>query len=152
MRDVHECDGAAGDDNEFVDPGHCRDVQRYELALRERELAQIACVEEHVPCRSHHLEYGPTLHDPLRALLYRESYFLRSAYSLCTCLRRRMSLSFWPGLKLAPCLPSSLSQQLFAITPLNWAEWKAVLWLSAPVLVLDEVLKFVTVSLSRRGY
>ncbi|KAG6815872.1 hypothetical protein H0H87_010615 [Tephrocybe sp. NHM501043] len=34
---------------------------------------------------------------------------------------------------------------LFAITPLNWAEWKAVLYLSAPVLVIDEVLKFVTI-------
>jgi len=33
---------------------------------------------------------------------------------------------------------------LFAITPLNWIEWKAVLWLSAPVLALDEVLKFVS--------
>lgn len=33
---------------------------------------------------------------------------------------------------------------LFAITPLNWIEWKAVLYLSAPVLVLDEILKFVS--------
>ncbi|KAF4603898.1 hypothetical protein EYR40_001071 [Pleurotus pulmonarius] len=33
---------------------------------------------------------------------------------------------------------------LFAITPLNWVEWKAVLYLSAPVLIIDEVLKFVT--------
>ncbi|KAF8655969.1 hypothetical protein AX16_002829 [Volvariella volvacea WC 439] len=33
---------------------------------------------------------------------------------------------------------------LFAITPLNWAEWKAVLYLSAPVLVLDEVLKYIS--------
>ncbi|KAG6888489.1 hypothetical protein C0995_007915 [Termitomyces sp. Mi166 len=33
---------------------------------------------------------------------------------------------------------------LFAITPLNWIEWKAVLYLSAPVLVIDELLKFVT--------
>ncbi|KAG6821180.1 hypothetical protein H0H93_005400 [Arthromyces matolae] len=33
---------------------------------------------------------------------------------------------------------------LFAITPLNWIEWKAVLYMSAPVLVIDEVLKFVT--------
>ena len=37
-------------------------------------------------------------------------------------------------------------QTLFAITPLNWVEWKAVLWISAPVLVIDEVLKFVTAS------
>lgn len=40
----------------------------------------------------------------------------------------------------------SFAQSLFAITPLNWAEWKAVLYLSAPVLAIDEVLKFVTVS------
>ncbi|KAF9036582.1 calcium-transporting ATPase [Panaeolus papilionaceus] len=34
---------------------------------------------------------------------------------------------------------------LFAITPLNWTEWKAVLYISAPVLVIDEVLKYITV-------
>ncbi|EJD53048.1 calcium-transporting ATPase [Auricularia subglabra TFB-10046 SS5] len=33
---------------------------------------------------------------------------------------------------------------LFAITPLNWAEWQAVLLFSAPVLLIDEALKFVT--------
>ncbi|EIN03660.1 calcium-transporting ATPase [Punctularia strigosozonata HHB-11173 SS5] len=33
---------------------------------------------------------------------------------------------------------------LFQITPLNWTEWKAVLLISAPVLLIDEVLKFVT--------
>ncbi|KAH7912139.1 hypothetical protein BJ138DRAFT_1005081 [Hygrophoropsis aurantiaca] len=33
---------------------------------------------------------------------------------------------------------------LFQITPLNWIEWKAVLYLSAPVLVIDEVLKFIS--------
>ncbi|KAF9466319.1 Ca-transporting ATPase [Collybia nuda] len=33
---------------------------------------------------------------------------------------------------------------LFAITPLNWIEWKAVLYLSAPVVIIDEVLKFIS--------
>ncbi|CCL98946.1 uncharacterized protein FIBRA_00954 [Fibroporia radiculosa] len=33
---------------------------------------------------------------------------------------------------------------LFAITPLNWVEWKAVLYFSAPVIAIDEVLKFVS--------
>jgi Ca2+ transporting ATPase len=33
---------------------------------------------------------------------------------------------------------------LFAIAPLNWTEWKAVLYISAPVLLIDEVLKFLS--------
>lgn len=33
---------------------------------------------------------------------------------------------------------------LFQITPLNWDEWMAVLWISAPVIVIDEALKFVS--------
>jgi len=33
---------------------------------------------------------------------------------------------------------------LFQITPLNWVEWKAVLYLSVPVLAIDEVLKFIS--------
>lgn len=37
-------------------------------------------------------------------------------------------------------------QSLFAITPLNWTEWKAVLYISFPVIIIDEVLKFVSVS------
>ena len=39
-------------------------------------------------------------------------------------------------------------QSLFAITPLNWAEWKAVLIISFPVIIIDEVLKFISVSTS----
>jgi len=35
---------------------------------------------------------------------------------------------------------------MFAIAPLNWVEWKAVLYISAPVLLIDEVLKFLTVT------
>jgi hypothetical protein len=38
-------------------------------------------------------------------------------------------------------------QSLFAIAPLDWIEWKAVLLLSAPVVLIDEVLKLMTVRL-----
>lgn len=33
---------------------------------------------------------------------------------------------------------------LFQITPLNWAEWQAVLWISAPVVLIDEILKWIS--------
>lgn len=36
---------------------------------------------------------------------------------------------------------------MFAIAPLDWIEWKAVLLLSAPVILIDEVLKLLTVRL-----
>ncbi|KAL9714813.1 hypothetical protein Ac2012v2_001473 [Leucoagaricus gongylophorus] len=39
--------------------------------------------------------------------------------------------------------------KLFAIAPLNADEWKAVLYISAPVLVIDELLKFISVSPSQ---
>ncbi|KAI8099074.1 SERCA-type calcium-translocating P-type ATPase [Halteromyces radiatus] len=34
--------------------------------------------------------------------------------------------------------------KLFAIVPLNMDEWKGVLYISLPVIVLDEILKFIT--------
>ncbi|CAO3642164.1 unnamed protein product [Cunninghamella echinulata] len=34
--------------------------------------------------------------------------------------------------------------QLFSIVPLNLEEWKGVLWISLPVIFLDELLKFIT--------
>ncbi|QRW00271.1 calcium transporting ATPase [Ceratobasidium sp. AG-Ba] len=33
---------------------------------------------------------------------------------------------------------------LFAIAPLNWLEWKAVLLISFPVVIIDEVLKYIS--------
>ncbi|KAK4687437.1 P-type Ca2+ transporter type 2A, partial [Tremellales sp. Uapishka_1] len=35
---------------------------------------------------------------------------------------------------------------LFQITPLNWDEWMAVLWISFPVVLIDEVLKWVSMT------
>ncbi len=34
--------------------------------------------------------------------------------------------------------------RLFAITSLTWTEWQGVLWISLPVVVLDELLKWVS--------
>jgi Ca2+ transporting ATPase len=35
-------------------------------------------------------------------------------------------------------------RDLFVVTPLNWQEWKGVLLFSAPVIVIDEICKWVT--------
>jgi Ca2+ transporting ATPase len=34
-------------------------------------------------------------------------------------------------------------QGLFSVVPLNWTEWKAVLYISLPIIPLDEGLKFL---------
>lgn len=39
-------------------------------------------------------------------------------------------------------LYTPILQGVFGIVPLNWAEWKIVLWWSAPIIFIDEVLKF----------
>jgi Ca2+ transporting ATPase len=33
---------------------------------------------------------------------------------------------------------------IFNVAPLEWADWQAVWWFSAPVLLVDEVLKWLT--------
>ncbi|EEP82998.1 calcium-translocating P-type ATPase, SERCA-type [Uncinocarpus reesii 1704] len=48
-----------------------------------------------------------------------------------------MSMSLHFAILYVPFL-----QSLFSILPLNWVEWKAVLAISAPVIVIDEILKF----------
>jgi Ca2+ transporting ATPase len=34
--------------------------------------------------------------------------------------------------------------KLFAITSLTWAEWQGVLWISLPIIFIDEMLKWVS--------
>jgi Ca2+ transporting ATPase len=65
-----------------------------------------------------------------------------------------LSMPLWKNMKLiyAICLSMALHfailytpvlQGLFSIEPLGWDEWIAVLWISAPVIVIDEALKAV---------
>ncbi|CAK7203473.1 hypothetical protein SEUCBS139899_006207 [Sporothrix eucalyptigena] len=65
-----------------------------------------------------------------------------------------LTLPLWENMMLVYAIALSMAlhfallyipflQTLFSILPLNWNEWKAVLILSAPVIVIDEVLKFV---------
>ena len=65
-----------------------------------------------------------------------------------------MTMPLWKNMKLiyAICLSMILHfgilytpflQTIFSIEALNWEEWKAVLWISAPVILVDECLKAV---------
>lgn len=51
-------------------------------------------------------------------------------YAICLSMALHFALLYIPFL-----------QGLFSIVPLNWNEWKAVLYISAPIILIDEVLK-----------
>ncbi|KAI1385054.1 calcium-transporting ATPase sarcoplasmic/endoplasmic reticulum type [Hypoxylon trugodes] len=72
---------------------------------------------------------------------------LSSSESLLTLpLWENMMLVYAVGLSMAlhfALLYTPVLQTLFSILPLNWTEWKAVLIISAPVIIIDEVLKAV---------
>lgn len=51
-------------------------------------------------------------------------------YAICLSMALHFALLYIPFL-----------QGLFSIVPLNWNEWKAVLAISAPIIIIDEVLK-----------
>ncbi|KUJ22835.1 calcium ATPase [Mollisia scopiformis] len=72
---------------------------------------------------------------------------LSSSESLLTLpLWENMMLVYAIALSMAlhfALLYTPVLQTLFSILPLNWAEWQAVLVISAPVILIDEVLKFV---------
>ncbi|KAF2098661.1 calcium ATPase [Rhizodiscina lignyota] len=53
-------------------------------------------------------------------------------YAICLSMALHFALLYIPFL-----------QGLFSIVPLNWTEWQAVLYISAPIILIDEVLKFV---------
>ncbi|KAL2022660.1 hypothetical protein VTK56DRAFT_4741 [Thermocarpiscus australiensis] len=72
---------------------------------------------------------------------------LSSSESLLTFpVWENMMLVYAIGLSMAlhfALLYTPFLQTLFSILPLNWTEWKAVLAISAPVILIDEGLKFV---------
>jgi Ca2+ transporting ATPase len=76
---------------------------------------------------------------------------LSSSESLLTLpLWKNMMLVYAIALSMAlhfALLYTPVLQSLFSIVPLNYTEWKAVVLISAPVVLLDEVLKFI-----ERGY
>ncbi|KAK3383200.1 putative calcium P-type ATPase [Lasiosphaeria ovina] len=64
-----------------------------------------------------------------------------------------LTLPVWDNMMLVYAIALSMAlhfallytpvlQTLFSILPLNWTEWKAVVIISAPVILIDEVLKF----------
>ncbi|TPX16644.1 uncharacterized protein E0L32_003585 [Thyridium curvatum] len=53
-------------------------------------------------------------------------------YAIALSMALHFALLYTPGL-----------QTLFSILPLDWTEWKAVLIISAPVILIDEVLKLI---------
>ncbi|KAJ5223921.1 Sarcoplasmic/endoplasmic reticulum calcium ATPase 1 [Penicillium chermesinum] len=64
------------------------------------------------------------------------TFFLQNNPMLIYAIALSMALHF--AILYIPFL-----QGLFSILPMNWNEWQAVLVISAPVIFLDEVLKFV---------
>lgn len=58
-------------------------------------------------------------------------------WSLLTAITASMLLHFL-------ILYAPFMKAIFRVTPLNWTEWKAVFYFSIPVILIDEVLKFVT--------
>ncbi|KAJ5709919.1 Sarcoplasmic/endoplasmic reticulum calcium ATPase 1 [Penicillium malachiteum] len=63
------------------------------------------------------------------------TFFLHNNPMLVYAITLSMALHF--AILYIPFL-----QTLFAILPLNWIEWQAVLAISAPVILIDEILKF----------
>jgi Ca2+ transporting ATPase len=53
-------------------------------------------------------------------------------YAICLSMALHFALLYIPFL-----------QGLFSIVPLNWNEWTAVLVVSAPIILIDEVLKLI---------
>lgn len=70
---------------------------------------------------------------------------LSSSESLLTLpLWKNMILVYAITLSMAlhfALLYTPILQSVFGIVPLGWGEWKIVLWWSAPIIFIDELLK-----------
>ena len=120
-RDVQDCDHY-----EPFDSSHCGNVQRNELAVGKREFVAVPGLEKSVPCRVNIVQHGAAPWNSLRSVLQGKLLLNSTSFFF-----------FFPY--------RHLLQTVFSTTPLNWEEWKTVIYLSAPVLVLEEVLKLISV-------
>lgn len=59
------------------------------------------------------------------------------------CLWFKFTISFIPNGHSNLCCLLSIPQTVFQVTPLNGDEWITVMKFSLPVVLLDEILKFV---------
>lgn len=118
--------------------------------VREWVATNTTALEEHVACLFHCTFNGTTFHDTLCAIFLGKCVF--SAISADLMHIYAMSMIWWtdywylfePFLFILLHPSTQIWQQLFAIVPLNWDEWMAVLWISAPVILLDEILKIIS--------
>jgi len=130
LQHVHQRDGQARDDRLALDPRRHRDVQRASLFL----------LLPPGPSRSHELTPYSSRAQALNSLAENESLLTLPPWSnlyLCGAVALSMALHF--AILYVPVL-----QTLFQVMPLNVAEWKAVVFISFPVILIDEVLKLVT--------
>ncbi|CAJ0926747.1 9611_t:CDS:2 [Entrophospora sp. SA101] len=54
-------------------------------------------------------------------------------YSICLSMSLHFMILYVPFFSM-----------LFAVVPLTWAEWQAVIYISLPVIFIDEIMKFLS--------
>jgi len=118
---------------------------------------------------SHHLQCStnPELFEGMECSIFKDMHPMTMALSVLVTIEMLNALNSlsenqslvvmppWKNWSLLFAIASSISmhflilyapfmKSIFRVTPLNFTEWKVVLYFSIPVILLDEVLKFIT--------
>jgi Cation transporting ATPase, C-terminus len=129
------------------------DVQCAERAIRERQPRVAAALAQPVAPGRDSSVHGESLHwlRVISCCLQTQMPFQTQQSDLCAKDRlQRLEWSIGVHLMRFCCCLQVLhvmilyvpwAAALFSVTALSWADWAAVLWLSAPVVLLDECLK-----------